>query len=40
MPAPFNGSATTLEFKRPFIWMLCPLTTPEPPYLMGVVEYM
>ncbi len=39
-PATFNGSGTTLEFNRPFIWMLCPLTTPAPPYLMGVVEYM
>ncbi len=40
MPAAFNGSSTTLEFNRPFIWMLCPLTSPAPPYLMGVVEYM
>lgn len=29
-----------IDFDRPFIWMLCPLTAPEPPYLMGVIEFM
>lgn len=39
-PADQAGSTTTLEINRPFIWMLCPLATPEPPYAMGVREYL
>lgn len=39
-PADQTGSTTTLEINRPFIWMLCPLATPEPPYAMGVREYL
>lgn len=39
-PGTFPGSNTTLEINRPFVWMLCPLATPEPPYAMGVQEYL
>lgn len=40
VPAALEPSEKTLEFNRPFIWMLCPLTSPTPPYAMGVQEYM
>jgi hypothetical protein len=39
-PADVGTCDTTINFDRPFIWMLCPLTTSEPPYLMGVIEKM
>lgn len=39
-PTAVGTEAVTINFDRPFIWMLCPLTTPEPPYLMGVIEKM
>lgn len=39
-PADVGPCDTTINFDRPFIWMLCPLTTAEPPYLMGVIEKM
>ena len=39
-PAEVSEGATSINFDRPFIWMLCPLTSPEPPYLMGVIEKM
>lgn len=40
VPTELDVSEKTLEFNRPFIWMLCPLTAPTPPYAMGVQEYM
>ena len=40
VPEELEPSEKTLEFNRPFIWMLCPLTAPSPPYAMGVQEYM
>lgn len=39
-PAPVGGSSNTLEFNRPFLWLLVPLTTANPPYAMGLVEYL
>lgn len=38
--ANFPDDVADVRFDKPFLWFIGPLSTPAPPYALGIVENM